>query len=249
MSRLHTLLVAFAFLVAPVAAIPVAAQEASEAEMLAEFQAAVAEMRALLLQRGERVDGWDVGGADPDADLRAMGADDYYFLTRSVSDDSVSILTDRPIGEYVPREWRIADTYGREAALLPGGQVDFVHLSARYVFAARSRSERRGDAYCYGNLDQAILYEIPDAPESEDDELLPALFRMTILAIEDETICVRVEGDSRRGYRSRSFTEDGYTLPEMDVGRENDVSRIVPAAPIETLLAWRGQPEPGPAIY
>ncbi|MBX3560182.1 MAG: hypothetical protein KF780_00055 [Sphingomonas sp.] len=249
MPGLRILLLAAALVIAPVVAMPVVAQEATEAELLAEFQAAIAEMRALMLRRGERVEGWDVGGVDPDADLRAMGADNYYFLTSSVADDSVSILTDRPIGEYVPRHWRIADTYGREAALLPGGQVDFVHLSARYVFAARSRVERRRDAACYSNLDQAILYEIPDSPEGEDDELLPALFRMTILATEDETICVRYEGDRRHGYRGRSFTQDGYTLPEIDAGRENDVSRIVRAAPIEALLVWRGRPEPGPAIY
>jgi hypothetical protein len=249
MSGLRNLLVAASLLFAPIG-LPAAAQEMADAGYLADFQAAVAEMRALLLRRGERVEGWDVGGADPDADLRAMGADRYYFLSRSASDDSVTILTDRPISHYAPRGWRIADTYGGGAAPAGGGgQVDFMHLSARYVFASYSRAERRGDADCFADIDQAVLYEIPDAPEDEGDEMIPALFRMTILAMEGETICVRSDGDRRRGWRSRSFTPDGHALPEIDAGRENDVMTIVPAAPVDTLIAWRGYPEPGPAIY
>ena len=33
-----------------------------------------------MLRPGERVEGWDRGGADPDAELRALGADRHYFL-------------------------------------------------------------------------------------------------------------------------------------------------------------------------
>lgn len=230
-------------------ALPAAAQEPGEAELIAGFEAAIAELRDLLIRRGERVEGWNVGGADPDAELRRAGPDRYYFLSRSASEDSVTIITDRPIGHYAPRDWRIADTYGGEAASVAGSQVDFVPLSARYVFASRSRADRRGDVDCFANLDQAILYEIPDAPESEEDETVPAMFRMTILAMEDQVVCVRSEGDRRRGWRSRSFTEDGHALPELDAGRENEVMSIVPAAPIDALIAWRGFPEAEPETY
>ena len=248
MNSFRNFLAAAALLAAPVAP-PAAAQEPTEAQMIAEFEAAIAEMRDLLMRRGERVEGWDVGGADPDADLRAMGTDSYYFLTRSAAEDSVTILTDLPISHFAPRDWQVADIYGGDGASAAGGQVDFIPLSARYVFASRTRVERRGDADCFGDADQAILYEIPDAPETEGDDTIPAMFRMTILAMEGQVVCVRLEGDRRRGWRARSFTEDGHTLPELDAGRENDVLTIVPAAPVEALIAWRGYPEPGPTIY
>ena len=241
MNSFRNLLAAAALLAAPIA-LPAAAQEPTEAEIIAEFEAAIAEMRDLLMRRGERIEGWDVGGADPEADLRAMGTDSYYVLTRSAGEDSVTILTDLPLTHYAPRVWQVADTDGGEGAPAGGGQVDFIPLSARYVFATRARADRRGDVDCFDNVDQAILYEIPDAPEGEGDEMIPAMFRMTILALEDQVICVRNEGDRRRGWRSRSFTEDGYTVPELDAGRENDVLTIVPAAPVETLIAWRDLP-------
>lgn len=249
MDGFRNLLAAAALLAAPLVVPAASAQEPSEAEWFADFQAAVDEMRTLLMRRGERVEGWDVGGADPDGDLRAMGTDSYYFLSRTASEDSVAILTDRPIAAFAPGDWQIADTYGGDPAAPGDRQVDFVPLSARYVFAARSRVERRGDAACFGNFDEAILYEIDDAPESEDDEMIPGLFRMTILAMEDQMVCVRTEGDRRRGYRSRAFTPDGYRLPEIDAGNEDEVTTIVPAAPVAALIAWRGRPEPGPTIY
>ncbi len=248
MKRLRNVIVAVT-VAAMAPALPAAAQEPTEAQMIAEFEVAIRELRDLMMRRGEQVEGWNVGGADPDADLRRMGTGSYYFLSRSASEDSVTILTDRPIGHYAPRDWQVADTYGGEGAPAPGGQVDFVPLSARYVFASRSRADRRGDVDCFGNIDEAILYEIPDAPETEGDDTVPAMFRMTILAMEDEVICMRSDGDRRRGWRSRSFTEDGYTLPEIDAGREDEVMSIVPAAPIDALIAWRGFPEAGPELY
>ncbi len=248
MKRLRKVLVAAALAGVPLS-LPATAQEPTEAQMIAEFQATIAELRDILMQRGERVEGWDVGGGDPNAELRRMGATNYYFLTRSASADSVTILTDRPIGHYAPRDWRVVDTYGGEAAPGAGVQVDFVPLSARYVFAARNRVERRGGVDCFANVDQAILYERPDTPETEADETIPAMFRMTILALEDEVICMRSDGDRQRGWRSRNFTEDGHPLPEIDAGREDEVAWIVPAAPIGALIAWRGVPEAGPESY
>lgn len=217
----------------------------TEVEELAQFQETVANMRAALLRPGERVEGWDRGGANPDADLRALGAERFYFLSRSDEEDSVTILTDRPIADFAPARWQIVDTYGAPSGAGGRGQVDFVPLSARYVFAARARGERRGDVDCYGDLDHALLYEIPDARPSPDDEIVPILFRVMILALEGETICTRSDGNRTQGYRSRTFLPDGRTLPEMDRGRETEVMTIVPAAPIDRLIAWRGPPPEG----
>lgn len=218
---------------------------ASEAEELAQFQEAVANMRAAMLRPGERVEGWDQGGANPDADLRAMGAERFYFLSRSDEEDSVTIVTDRPIAEFAPARWQVVDTYGAGSQASGPVQVDFVPLSARYVFAARARGERRGDVDCYRDFDHALLYEIPGATPSADDEIIPILFRVMILALEGETICIRSDGNRTQGYRSRTFLPDGRTLPEMDRGRETEVMTIVPAAPIDRLIAWRGPPPEG----
>ena len=167
-----------ALLLAPV---PAAAQEQSA---LDEFRAAVAQMRSELLQPGERVEGWDRGGADPDAELRALGAERYYFLNRDGGATGVTILTDRPIADFAPAEWRIVDSYGTAGEALETPQLDFMPYSERYVVAARATSWKQNDAGCWRNISHALLYEIPGAPAREDDEIVPLMFRMTILARE-----------------------------------------------------------------
>ena len=71
---------------------------------------------------------------------------------------------------------------------------------------------------------------------------MPVYFRMTIQAMEDQTMCVRADGDEQNGYRLRYFLPDGRLLPELNEG--NEITRIVPAAPIDTLL--EPPPEPTP---
>ena len=68
-------------------------------------------------------------------------------------------------------------------------------VSDRYVMATRSHSWRQNDAGCFRNLSHALLYEVPGAPSRPDDETVPMMFRMFILAMEDQTICVRSDGD------------------------------------------------------
>ena len=208
---------------------------------LDQFRTMVAEMRATLLRPGERVPDWNVGGADPDSDLRARGADRYYLLSRGEDGDSVSILTSRPIAELAPADWRVVDSYGSSATPLASPQVDFAALSPRYVVALRAQFERRGGVDCTAGITNALLYEVPDAPAEEDDSTVRLLFRALILALEDQEICVRSDGDAARGYRSRIFLPDGRLLPEMT---DDEVATIVPAAPIDRLVVWR---RPAPA--
>jgi len=216
---------------------PASAQEAGQGEgeqALGQFRAAVAQMRALMLRAGEPVTGWDQGGADPDADTRAAGADRFYQLNTSVDGTGVAILTDRPIRDFAPAGWRVVDSYGTADEALDQPQVDFMPFSERYVMAARSRSWRQNDANCYRDLNHALLYEVPGAAAGADDATVPMMFRMMILALEGETICVRTDGDRQAGYRTRYFLSDGRPLPELTDA--NSLTTIVPAAPVAELI-------------
>ena len=216
-----------------VPAVPSTTQSEDEAA-LAEFRAAVAEMRAEMLRPGDRVEGWNRGGANPDADLRARGADRFYFLTRGRDGTSVAILTDRPIRDFAPATWRVVDSYGSASESLTNPQLDFGAFSARYVMASRGQYRRIGDVDCQDNLSHALLYEVPGAPASPDDEIVPMMFRIMILALEDQRICFRSDGDAERGYRGRFFLPDGRSLPQLD--DLEAISTIVPAAPVDRLI-------------
>ena len=201
---------------------------------------AVEELRSDMFRRGPRVEGWDVGGVDPDAELRDRGADRFYFLNRDSEGTSVGIITRRPPSDFAPSDWRVVDSYGTMAADLPSPQLDFIALSDRYVMAMRSQYDRRRDVNCSPEVSGALLYEVPDAPTRAGDETLPIFFRLILLAIEGQEICVRTEGDAASGYRSRVFTPEGYELPELS--DEDGVTLIVPAAPIDQLI----EPPPPP---
>lgn len=205
-----------------------------DAESLAQFRTGVERMRAELLRPGERVENWDRGGADPDAELRALGADRHYQLSRGVDGTGVTILTDRPIRDFAPAGWRVVDSFGEAAERIEQPQIDFHPLSERYVIASRSSSWRQNDAGCFRNLSHALLYEVPGAPASAEDAMMPMFFRMIILAMDGQTICVRMDGNRERGWRSRFFLPDGRALPALT--DNNDLLTIVPAAPVDTLV-------------
>lgn len=199
------------------------------------FRRALDELRTTMLRTGERVEGWDQGGANPDADLRAAGADTHYFLNRGSDGASVGIITNRAITEFAPERWRIVDSYGSSAVRLPGAQLDFIALSPRYAIATRTQYRRRGGVDCTEGITNALLYEVPGAEARPNDETVPILFRLLMLALEGQEICVRSEGDRESGYRSRTFLPDGRPLPELSDAE--DLTTIVPAAPIERLIA------------
>lgn len=215
----------------------------SQEQFFSELQVAVEDLRATLLRPGGVVDGWNVGGADPGADVRAMGADRYYLLSRTPEDDSVTILTDRPIADFAPTDWQAVDSYGAHRDLDGDVNVEFTPYSHRYVLAVRVVIRRERDADCSTNIEHAMLYEIPDAESDPEDETIPILFRMLILALEDQTLCVRFDGDRLRGYRARSFLPDGTSLPELD--RADELMTIVPAAPVDRLIAYRARASEG----
>ena len=79
-----------------------------------------------MLRPGERVEGWDRGGADPDAELRALGADRHYFLSRG-DDRHRRQHPDRPPDRAISRRRRGASStaYGAAGERLEQPQVDF----------------------------------------------------------------------------------------------------------------------------
>lgn len=217
---------------------PVAAQEAhGEWDMsVTQMREAVEQIRTDMFTPGERIAGWDHGGADPDADLRAMGADSHFYRIRSTHGDSVTILTERPITAFAPASWRAIDSYGSQSARVDNPIVAFEALSPRYVVGLRAGSARRNDADCVDEITNATLYERPGATASEDDEAIPLFFRLVLLAGEGTTICTRYSGNRETGYRGIPFLPDGRTLPRLI--REDELITIIPAGPIDQLVTF-----------
>lgn len=218
--------------------------EPSEAEMLAALRGAVASMREGLFAPGPAVAGWNVGGADPVSQLRAAGAETHWLhLTGGDDGPSVVMLTRRGIAEFAPAGWRIADSYGTGAAALTDPSIQFGYLTPRYVYGARAGIRRLGTADCSEPISHAILYEVPGAPESPEDADMVLLFRIAILAGENQVVCSRYDRDGA-AYRLRAFLPSGRSLPQLD--DEGERLRIVPAAPLESLLRApeRGAPKP-----
>lgn len=202
----------------------------------ADLQVMVAQMRTALYAPGERVPGWDRGGADPDAALRTAGAESHYFAVDGSTGRSIGIITTRPLTAFAPAGWRVIDTYGSSATRLDNPSLLFEMLSHRYAVGIRANGRRVRDADCVDPVANATLYEIPGAQAHPGDEMIPVLFRVLMLAGESQVVCSRSEGDARRGWRGRSFTEDGRRLPELD--ETEQLLTIVPAGPIERLVSF-----------
>ena len=226
-----------AFSSSPAAAKPSTeqAEPADDAEVLAQLRAAVAGMREELYRPGPLVPGWNVGGADPDSDLRAAGADRHYFLLRANDEPGdVIILTDRRITDFAPASWRIADSYGSATDAVAQPFVQFSHISPRFVIASRSNGFRRDNVDCSDRVGHALLYELPGETMSEDDEMAPMMFRLGLLAMEGVVTCTRYEGNRAQGWTTRALLPDGRSLPALE-GR-NPRLTIVPAAPLDQLM-------------
>lgn len=236
MRGILSLLLPLALLLAAPAAAPAQVDPNTPEGGFADLPAMVAQMRAQYYTPGEHVPGWDQGGADPDGDLRAAGADSHYFGIADGSGRSVGILTRRPLSDFAPAAWRVVDTYGSSATRLENPSIAFEMLSHRYAVGLRANGRRARDADCTDPIANATLYEIPGAPAREGDDMIPVLFRVVLLAAEGQIVCSRSEGNARTGYRTRAFTPDGHRLPALD--EPDELIRIVPAAPIDQLIAF-----------
>lgn len=227
---------------AAIAGAPLAAQTEDEPDPalspdLSGVRAAAAQLRTELMQPGEFVPDWNAGGADPFGDLREMGAETHYLFSRTDDDDSIVIATDRAIVDFAPDDWVVVDSYRFHDRALTGAVIEFIPLSHRFVFGARSAPRRVGDAHCWDNLDHALLFYRPGAVGSPADDDAWEDFRVAILALEDQPLCIRYEGRRDEAYTSQTFTPDGRRLPRLDSPGEE--AWIVEARPIDNYVAYR----------
>ncbi len=225
------------------AAPPAMAQETTGFPSLEDMQRMVAQMRERMYAPGAVLPGWNRGGANPDAELRRAGADRFYYRLSKTGGDAVVILTSRSLASFVPEGWRVVDTYGDSSAAAENPVLQFEAMSARYVVGLRAASTRRDDVDCIDGITNAVLYERPDATATAEDDVLPLLFRLSLLATEGQTVCTRYEGNREAGWRGRAFTSDGHALPEFDDADERIT--IVPAVPIDRLITFRPRPAEG----
>ena len=246
------LLIAGALLAAPLAIsrsevpeLPGGAASSEQRASAADGEKAIRQLRELMFPAGERVEDWDVGGADPEEAVRAMGADKYYLLETDASDgtSTVTILTARPISEIAPAGWRIVKSYGAAETQLDNPSVAFGFLTPRFVLAGRANGIRTRDADCSNTIGHAILYEVPGAPEAPEDRDIPDMFDGLMLAIDGQTLCARSDGDPTKGFSVRYFLPDGRLLLNPDRSVPASRATIVPAAPIDTLIK-PSPPEP-----
>jgi hypothetical protein len=205
----------------------------------ADFLETVRQMRAELMKPGPRVADWQ-GGADPSAAVRARGADRHVLVTEDENGSSVSMLTDRRIADVAPSAWRIVDSYGSPVAYAENPGLGFVPLGRRFVVASRSSQWREHGLDCGKGFTHAILFERRDADSKEDVETAIGMFRLTMLAMEEETLCTRAEGDPDKGWDIRVVLPDGRDLPAFNEGRRR--MRIVPAGSLDALV--KGTPLP-----
>jgi hypothetical protein len=224
---------------------PIAAQEVTGFLTLEQMQEAVSRMREQMYTPGDPVEGWNRGGADPDAVLRAAGADRFYYQIHGTGGDGVAMLADRPFANLVPADWRVVDTYGDSAAAVSNPVIQFEALSERYVIGIRAGTERRGGVDCVGNIANATLYERPGRTARTDDSEIPLFFRLALLAAEGQTVCTRYEGNRETGWQGRNFTPEGRRLPGLD--DEFERVTIIPAGPIDRLIVYRQPPVQGPS--
>ena len=247
MTSRYLLAAALLLCAAPAAAVPTQPQTAEQPAPSPEAQlrSVIDEVRSTLLRPGEVVAGWNVGGADPDAALRAKGADSHYFLIDDGASREVSILSDKRIDSFAPRDWRPVDSYGSAIAFAEKPSLAFAALSSRYKVGVRGDGYRADNIDCSKKVTHAILYEDADAPEDGTDlQTAIGLFRVTLMAMDGQEICSRAEGDAEAGWTVRYMLRDGRDLPEFN--KEQTRMTIVPAAPLDTLIK-AAPAEPPPA--
>lgn len=244
MRALSILILSACLFAAPAAAKPTTApprpdepaEPVSEEEAVAQLRAAVEGMRAELLRPGPLVPGWNVGGADPDSELIAAGADRHYFLlTEGDGEKSVVILTPRRIADFAPASWRVVDSYGSSVDAVERPFVQFSPLSPRYVLATRANGFRRNNIDCTDRIAHALLFELPGETMTEEDEIAPMAFRLGLLAAEGVTTCTRYEGNRASGWSARPLLPDGRSLPALEAEGGERLT-IVPAAPVDELM-------------
>jgi len=201
--------------------------------------AAIEQMRAAMLTAGPVLDGWRQS-EDPAAALEKLGTDTHYFVIEDVNGQQVSILTSRRLDDFAPPSWRVVDSYGSPVAYAENPSLAFLPLGERYAIGGRVGQWRENGLDCSKGPTHAILYERTDSAAKEDAEAAIGMFRMTMLALEGQTICSHAAGNPQTGWRITALLPDGRSLPELN--KDETRMRIVPAGPVDRLV--KGKPLP-----
>ena len=216
-------------------AIPAAAAQPTDPRSDAAYRELVGKIRAGMFRAGKRVAGWDRGGENPDAELRAAGSDLFYYqMDKAGGVHEVALLTDRPIARVAPDHWRAIASYGSPTARAENAVVQFAPFGPHHIIALRAGTWRRRDVDCIKGIAHAVLFAKPSAP-AQPAESPPPEFTLKVLfdAAAGQTVCSRYDGSRKSGWEVRHFLPDGRQIVEKQLSR----MRIVPAAPLDTLIS------------
>lgn len=213
-------------------------QQSPSGEMEKSLQELFLEGFAELLRTGPVDPKWSEGGADIEAELlkRPGGAERNYLLSVDKDGDrGLEILTNEPIATLAPNDWTLVASTGDIDRTLPGNRLS-ISIHDGYAMAVRGNSRKVGSAECMGEIAGAHLYGVPAKPAADDlpEQIMIMIFRATIDYMSKQPVCARYDREGN-GFVIRNFMDDGRTLPKMD--ELEGTNRLVPAAPVATLLA------------
>ena len=202
------------------------------------LQAAMDAASAELLMPGPKREGWNKGGVDLDKIVQSApgGVVKNYLLGIDKDGErTVTIIRARDL-LMVPADWKSVLDFGEISDLATSDGLSITRMDGAYYVAGWEHVRRVGNAFCSTGKFGAKLYNGPAGREKSElpSEMIPALFNVTMQLLQKRTICWRFDRVGN-GYSTTYFLEDGRTLPALNEYAE--VTTIVPAGPIEALLA------------
>ena len=109
----------------------------------------VKEVRAELFKPGPILPGWNVGGADPVAELDAAGSSKYVLLTEDADGErSLQIRTAARIDSLAPAGWRVVDSVGSPIAYAANPSIGVTRFGTGCVVGTRFSGERKDRMDC-----------------------------------------------------------------------------------------------------
>lgn len=149
---------------------------------------------------------------------------------------SVSLYTEKPIGDFIPPEWEMIAEIGNDAPQADDRHpIEISQLENGYYVASRTSGyEKLGDAECSQVPASAQLYKVKEGIQpAMSAEMAKFIFHGMLERAKPYTICVRHDAVDE-GYRARFFFKDGHSLPVFD-DQAGKVT-IVPLRPTLELL-------------
>jgi len=220
-----------AFPAALMATTPVSSPQSDEKAALRQ---AIDQYMVTLFKPGEMDPNWNKEGADL---AKALDAKPNHVLVEVDKDGrrSIMIYTGRSMTTFVPAEWELVTTVGRDDSNPSlNSPIEIGEIEDGYYSVSRSSDERVGDAYCSAAPDTAQLYRTKGAKEGGmTREMASFLFRELFERAKSITVCTRYDVTGI-GFRAHHFLKDGRSLPAFD--EASGITTIVPMQPTMELL-------------